>query len=136
MDLRDKYSHAIQTARNYGMDGFALERDGRLLLAVTVASEAEKDAIWDALKTVRDWQNEVVADIKVKPKPDVDAPVTSMKTHTVKKGDTLSTIAGRYLGNANAHRRIFEANKDQLKDADDIKPGQVLKIPAMDNQIT
>jgi nucleoid-associated protein YgaU len=26
--------------------------------------------------------------------------------------------------------KIFEANRDQLKDPDTIKPGQVLKIPA------
>jgi nucleoid-associated protein YgaU len=32
--------------------------------------------------------------------------------------------------------RIFDANKDQLSDPDAIVPGQVLKIPAMDKQLT
>lgn len=50
-------------------------------------------------------------------------------THTVKKGDTLSAIAERYYGDANAYDKIFDANRDQLNDADKIYPGQVLRIP-------
>ena len=129
MNLRDKYNHAIQTAKNFRMDGSAQDRDGKLHFSGTVASEAEKNAIWDAIKTIPDWRNEVVADIKVVPKPGVSAPVSSMKTYTVKQGDTLSAIAKEYLGNANEYMDIFNANKDQLSDPDKIKPGQVLKIP-------
>ena len=134
MNLREKYNHAIQTAKNFRMDGSAQDRDGKLHFSGTVASEAEKNAIWDAIKTVADWRNDVVADIKVVPKPGVGAPVSSMKTYTVKKGDTLSKIAKEYLGDANDYMRIFDANKDQLTDPDMIKPGQVLKIPAMERQ--
>ena len=53
------------------------------------------------------------------------------ETYTVKSGDTLSRIAKEYLGDANAYMKIFDANRDQLTDPDTIKPGQVLKIPAM-----
>ena len=134
MALREKYTHAIQTAKNFRMDGAAEERGGKLYFTGTVASEAEKNAIWDALKTVPDWRNDVVADITVKPRPGVEAPVSSMKTYTVKAGDTLSKIARDYLGNANEYMKIFEAHKDQLSDPDKIKPGQVLKIPAMGKQ--
>ena len=136
MNLRDKYNDAIQTAKNFRMDGSAEERNGKLHFNGTVTSEAEKNAIWDAIKTVPDWRNEVVADVKVVPKPGVSAPVTSMKTYTVKAGDTLSAIAREYLGDAKAYMRIFEANKDQLTDPDKIKPGQVLKIPAAERQLT
>ena len=136
MALRDKYNQAIQVAKNFRMDGAAQEKDGKLHFNGTVTSEAEKNAIWDALKTVPDWKTDVVADIKVKPKAGVDAPVSSMKTYTVKAGDTLSKIAKEYLGNANEYMKIFNANKDQLSDPDKIKPGQVLKIPAMERQLT
>ena len=136
MNLRDKYNHAVQTAKNFRMDGSAQERDGKLHFNGTVTSEAEKNAIWDAIKTVPDWRTEVVADVKVVPKPGVSAPVTSMKTYTVKAGDTLSAIAREYLGDAKAYIRIFEANKDQLTDPDKIKPGQVLRIPAAEQQLT
>ena len=45
------------------------------------------------------------------------------------KGDTLSGLAKRYLGNGNLYMRIFEANRDQLKDPNLIKIGQKLRIP-------
>ena len=129
MALREKYNHAIQTAKNFRMDGSAQERDGKLYFTGTVTSDAEKNAIWDALKTVPDWRNEVIADIKVRPKPGVAAPVSSMKTYRVKAGDTLSRISKEFYGNANEYMRIFNANKDQLKDPNLIQPGQRLLIP-------
>lgn len=52
------------------------------------------------------------------------------QTYTVQRGDTLSAISKRFYGNSNEYNRIFEANRDQLKDPDKIFPGQVLKIPA------
>ena len=55
---------------------------------------------------------------------------SSEKTYEVKSGDTLSKIAKQEYGNANEWRRIFDANKDILKDPDKIYPGQQLKIPA------
>ncbi|MCS4232808.1 MAG: LysM peptidoglycan-binding domain-containing protein [Stenotrophomonas chelatiphaga] len=50
-------------------------------------------------------------------------------TYTVEKGDTLSRIAKQHLGDANAWKKIFDANRDQLDDPDRIQPGQVLKLP-------
>jgi len=51
------------------------------------------------------------------------------RTHTVEKGDTLSKIAREHLGDANAWRQIFDANRDVLEDPDKIYPGQTLKLP-------
>ena len=121
MALRDKYTHAIQTAKNFGMQGGAEERDGKLYFKGTVATQDEANKIWDAIKTVPSWANEVVADVK--------ATGGGETTYTVKAGDTLSKIAKEHLGNANAYMDIFNANRDQLSDPDKIKPGQVLKIP-------
>jgi nucleoid-associated protein YgaU len=132
MALREKYHQAIQTAKNVRMDGAAEEREGKLHFKGTVGSESEKNAIWDALKTVPDWRTEVVADIKVVAKPG-QAAAPTMKTYTVKAGDTLSKISKEFYGDANSYMDIFNANKDQLTDPDKIKPGQVLKIPAMEH---
>jgi nucleoid-associated protein YgaU len=55
---------------------------------------------------------------------------SSEKTYEVKSGDTLSKIAKQQYGSVSEWRRIFEANKDILKDPDKIYPGQILKIPA------
>ena len=54
---------------------------------------------------------------------------TATKIYVVVSGDSLSKIAKREYGNANAWRRIFDANRDQITDPDLIHPGQVLRIP-------
>jgi LysM repeat protein len=135
--LREKYNHAIQVAKSLRMQGAAEERDGKLHFNGTVSSDDEKNQIWNAIKTVSDWQKDVVADIRVvAPKQQAATQGTSgttqpaqMTTYTVQSGDTLSAIAKRLLGNANDYMDIFNANRDQLTDPDKIKPGQVLKIP-------
>ena len=76
-----------------------------------------------------------------KPKPDFSnvtsgssstapAPATpAAKTYTVVAGDSLSKIAKKLYGDANKWKKIFEANKDIIKNPDLIHPGQVLKLP-------
>ena len=51
------------------------------------------------------------------------------KSYTIVAGDSLSKIAKREYGNANDWPRIFEANKDQIKDPNKIFPGQKIRIP-------
>ncbi len=130
MGLRDKYAYAIQVCKGK-LQGSADEKDGKLYFKGTVASEAEKNEIWNAIKTIPDWQKEVVADIQVNaPVPAaVGTSGAAARSYTVKSGDTLSKIAKEQLGNAGAYMKIFDANKDVLSDPDKIKPGQVLRIP-------
>ena len=128
MGLRDTYAYAIQTAKGK-FHGGAEERDGKLYWKGTVATEAERNEIWNAIKTIPTWQTDTIADIQVTGGPAAAAPAAP-KTYTVKAGDTLSKIAKETLGHAGAYMKIFEANKDQLNDPDKIKPGQVLKLPA------
>ena len=128
MGLRDKYAHAIQTAKDLRMQGSADERDNKLYFHGTVGTEAEVNKIWDAIKTVPEWRNDIVGDIKATGVPSAAAGATQA-SYTVRPGDTLSKIAKEHYGNANNYMRIFDANKDQLSDPDKIKPGQVLKIP-------
>jgi nucleoid-associated protein YgaU len=132
MGLRDKYAYAIQTAKGK-FHGNAEEREGKLYFKGTVATDAERNELWTAIKTIPDWQSEVVADIQVTGGPAAASGAgagASARTYTVQAGDTLSKIAKEHLGNANAYMKIFDANKDQLTDPDKIKPGQVLKIPS------
>ena len=126
MSLRDKYMHAIQTAKNLRMDGSAEERDGKLYFTGTTQTQDEANQIWDAIKTVPSWAQDVVASIKASAQRAATAEQT---TYTVKAGDSLSKIAQQLLGDANDYMAIFNANRDQLSDPDKIKPGQVLKIP-------
>ena len=64
MGLRDKYSYAVQTAKDLRMQGSAEEREGKLYFKGTTQTQEEANKIWDAIKTIPDWKNEVVADIK------------------------------------------------------------------------
>jgi len=130
MGLRDKYSHAILTAKNLRMQGSAEERDGKLYFKGTTQTQEEANQIWDAIKTISDWSTDIVADIKATGGGAGASAAASAQTYTVKAGDTLSKIAKEHLGDANAYMKIFNANKDQLADPDKIKPGQVLKMPA------
>jgi nucleoid-associated protein YgaU len=104
------------------MQGSADERDGKLYFHGTTNTQAEANKIWDAIKTIPDWPKDIVADIKA-------TGSAQPTTYTVKPGDTLSKIAREHLGDANAYMEIFNANKDELSDPDQIKPGQVLTIP-------
>ena len=137
MGLRDKYNQAIQVAKGFGMQGQAEERDGKLYFKGITKTQDEANKIWDAIKTVPDWPQEVVADIQASPSaasssssPSSSSSSAAVSTYTVVKGDTLSKIAQELLGKASAYTQIFEANRDQLDNPDHIKPGQVLKIPA------
>ncbi len=49
--------------------------------------------------------------------------------HEVKKSDTLWKIAEKYYGDGSLYTKIFEANRDTLKDPNLIKVGQKLRIP-------
>ena len=135
MGMRDTYAYAIQTAKGK-FHGNAEEREGKLHFKGTVATEAEKNEIWTAIKTIPTWQNDIVADIQVTGGPAAAAAVPTAaaapvagKTYTVKAGDTLGGIAKALLGSAGAYMKIFELNKDQLTDPDKISPGQVLHLP-------
>src|SRR6476620_3770138 len=127
MGLREKYAYAIQTAKEVRMQGSADERDGKLYFHGTTNTQAEANKIWDAIKTIPDWQKEIVADIKATNTG--SAAGGGEHTYTVKPGDTLSKISKEKLGDANAYMEIFNANTDQLSDPNKIKPGQTLKIP-------
>jgi len=53
----------------------------------------------------------------------------AVRTHIVRNNETLSQIATRYYGSSTKWRQIFDANRDVVKDADDVKPGTRLVIP-------
>lgn len=133
MSLKGMYQWALKTSEGK-FHGTTEERDGKLYFNGTVATEAEKNQIWDAIKTIPTWQKDVVADIRVTGGPSgggatAEAAKPSSKSYTVKSGDTLSRIAKEHLGDAKDYMKIFNLNKDQLTDPDLIKPGQVLRLP-------
>jgi nucleoid-associated protein YgaU len=53
----------------------------------------------------------------------------NVEYYVIASGDTLSKIAKRVYGNANDYTRIFEANREVIKDPDKIYVGQKIRIP-------
>ncbi|HEX4389734.1 MAG TPA: LysM peptidoglycan-binding domain-containing protein [Steroidobacteraceae bacterium] len=51
------------------------------------------------------------------------------QTYVVQSGDSLSKIAQKYYGDASLYDKIFQANRDVLKDPNKIQVGQKLRIP-------
>ena len=56
-------------------------------------------------------------------------PVETVEYYEIKSGDTLSAIAKRFYGKASAYTKIFEANREVIKDPNKIYPGQKIRIP-------
>lgn len=51
-------------------------------------------------------------------------------TYTVKPGDCLWNIAKAFYGNGSKYTKIYEANKDKIRNPNLIFPNQVLTIPS------
>ena len=51
------------------------------------------------------------------------------RSYVVVKGDSLSKISKMFYGDANQWKRIFDANRDVIRNADLIQPGWKLRIP-------
>ena len=109
-------------------------QDNKLFVQGDAPSEDAKSRVWDQIKLVNpNWQSELTADIRVASQQQASSGVrwsTAERTYTVKPGDTLSRIAKEMYGNANEYQKIFDANRDELSDPNQIRPGQQLKIPA------
>ena len=91
----------------------------------------------DAEKKKADFSDVVAGGSSTAPPADVPAAASrpspnvadQERTYTVVAGDTLSKIAKREYGDASNWHRIYEANKDTIKNPDLIYPGQTFKIP-------
>ena len=106
-------------------------QDNKLFLKGNAKTKSDSNRVWDQIKLVdKNYSQDLMAEITY----DTDAPTSqpashTTQTYTVKAGDTLSKIAKQHYGNANLYMKIFEANKDLLRDPDKIQVGQVLKLP-------
>lgn len=70
-----------------------------------------------------------VSDVNAE-KVEAPEPAADVQYYTIESGDTLSKIAKEFLGNAMDYPKIFEANKEVIKDPNLIYPGQKIRIPA------
>ena len=123
--LKQKYRSVIEFAQQRGVSlkNVHLENN-KLLIRGAAPNDHIKNEVWDQIKAVDPAFADLTADITIDPA----LPVPE-KIYEVASGDTLSKIAKHFYGDANKYMKIFEANKDQLKDPNMIQVGQKLRIP-------
>ena len=124
-EMKTKYQSVFDLGHKRGANfkNVNIEKD-KLLIRCDVPNETIKNEIWTQIKAVDPKFADLTAEISI----DAELPVPP-KIYDVVAGDSLSKIARKFYGDANKYMKIFEANKDQLKDPDKIKVGMQLKIP-------
>jgi nucleoid-associated protein YgaU len=99
----------------------------------TAPSDEAKNKFWDQIKQVNPTTDDITADIDVNQSLAQGAAVggggQGSQTYTVKAGDTLSKVSKEFYSDPNQYMRIFYANRDKLRDPDNIRVGQELTIP-------
>lgn len=135
--LKSKYGSVISAAPQLGiqLQNVHIE-NGKLLIRGKAPNENVKNEIWNRIKAVDSSYSDLVADISIDsslPQPAAAGASSGSRgggqTYTVKPGDSLSKIAQQFYGKASEYNKIFEANRDKLKDPDKIQAGQELVIP-------
>ena len=133
-EVKAKYQNVLTKIQrvNGSLKNINMEGE-KLLIRAEVANDDLKNEVWNAVKAVDPTYSDLHADIIVNPSLTRSAQPSAsqdQRKYTVQPGDTLSKIAQQFYGKANEYNKIFEANRDRLTDADHIKAGEELVIPA------
>ena len=111
-------------ATNPGIDGLQVAYKNGVVSLSGQATSAE--AMEKAVLMAGNVQGVSEVNIDKLQAPPVQAKV---EYYIIKKGDTLSAIAKQFYGKGNEYPKIFEANREVIKDANLIFPGQKIRIP-------
>ncbi len=126
--LTDKYGPAYILAEKLGGTNLAAnEENGHITISGTLPTKYAVNQVWDKAKEIDSGLND----------GDLTLNLTASRSdihgeYEVQSGDTLSAIAKEVTGGKLTYNQIFEANRDKLDDADNIKAGQKLVIPNFD----
>ena len=111
---------------NPGLSGLNVNYDpasGKVLLS---GSANSAEAMQKAVLIAGNVQGVAEVDVSKLQHPAEKEPV---EYYIIQKGDNLSKIAKQFYGDANKYPKIFEANREVIKDANLIFPGQKIRIP-------
>jgi nucleoid-associated protein YgaU len=124
-DAAEKIKKHIEAA-NPGITGLGVKFSNGVVYLSGQAASAE--AMQKAVLLAGNVQG--VSDVNIDGMQVPPAPVEEkVEYYIIKKGDTLSAIARQYYGKASDYPKIFEANREVIKDANLIFPGQKIRIP-------
>jgi LysM repeat protein len=131
--MKSKYQSVLNLMTDLKVQLKNLHVQGdKLFIRGVAQTKDDSNKVWNQIKLVdKNYAQDLMAEISYlsdapAPKPQ-NAP--TLRIHKVVAGETLSKIAKKYYGKAGDYMKIFEANRDKLKDPDKIFPGQELIIP-------
>ena len=142
--LKQKYQPALNLMQQLQVQLQNINLEGTKLLIRGVAPSPEvKNRVWDQIKLIDATHSDLVCDINISQQrqPATQQAAATMtagasasggqnqRHYTVKPGDTLSKISRDFYGDANQYTKIFNANRNVLRDPNTINPGQELVIP-------
>lgn len=121
MSLQEKYKKVLDAAHSGHVKDLQIGEKEGVLTIKCKATEGVKQQMWSAYEAIDPDMRagDMVLDVEL------DTTVQE-EIYTVKGGDSLSKIASRYH---TTWQKIFEANKDTIKNPDLIHPGQKIRIP-------
>ncbi len=122
-EAAEKIEQSI-SAENPGVDDLAVSFDDGIVSLSGKAATPE--AMEKAVLMAGNVQG--VTEVKIE---GLDAPEVTVEVeyYTIVSGDSLSKIAKNFYGNAMDYPKLFEANKEVIKDPDLIYPGQKIRVP-------
>ena len=106
------------------------ENDLRILRDENAKLKAEKSSISSAGKSGTSGTSQPVSKTKTDV-PGIKEITPTNIIYVVQQGDTLSRISEKFYGDKKKWNYIFNSNRDLLKNQDDIKVGDVIKVPIL-----
>jgi LysM domain len=139
-ELKQKYNTLLTVSDQERIQFLNLHvQDNKLFIRGIAPSEEAKNKFWDQVKLVNPSADDITADLSVDSSRALGAAAgggqgQGGQTYEVKSGDNLSKISKQFYGDSSEYMRIFYANRDKLKDPDQIQVGQQLAIPPDDDK--
>jgi len=121
MELKEKYAKLIDFASKSDIDNLVVAEQNNVLYISGMASPTVKDRLWSLYNEIDPDMRSGDLVMKIEEKPGGE------EIYEIKSGDSLSKIALKYPGMT--WQKIFDANKDTIKDPNKIFPGQKIRIP-------
>ena len=119
--LQDKYAQLISYAQSSNVSDLSVNEKDNVLYVSGKASASVKDQIWKLYDQIDPDMR--AGDMVL----NIDVVAGSDEVYVVQSGDNLSKIAAKYPGMT--WQKIFDANKDTIKNPDLIQVGQQIRIP-------
>ena len=135
---REAANNEVDNAEKASLIKTMIEDSGVAIENLNVEVDNDKVTVYGQTECLEDKEKIVLVAGNIEGVATVDdrisviAPVQS-RFHEVKSGDTLSKISKDVYGDAMKYNIIFEANQPMLKHPDKIYPGQMLRIPNLDD---